>query len=132
MEDDFDFPIANNVEEDEMGIPEDDPVNSLLEVGEEKEIGKNGLKKKLVKQGEGWETPSNGDEVEGNDLLLLLHSLIWLFFCLPFFGILELMGLLILIVVFLLLKCIILELCLMEPSLIPAAIERLLLSSSLA
>ncbi|MBA0731573.1 hypothetical protein Golax_000004 [Gossypium laxum] len=64
MEDDFDFPTANNVEEDEMGIPEDDPVNSLLEVGEEKEIGKNGLKKKLVKQGEGWDTPSNGDEVE--------------------------------------------------------------------
>ncbi|KAA3480328.1 peptidyl-prolyl cis-trans isomerase FKBP62-like [Gossypium australe] len=64
MEDDFDFPTANNVEEDEMGIPEDDPVNSLLEVGEEKEIGKTGLKKKLVKQGEGWETPSNGDEVE--------------------------------------------------------------------
>ncbi|KAH1047022.1 hypothetical protein J1N35_037806 [Gossypium stocksii] len=64
MEDDFDFPTANNVEEDEMGIPEDDPVNSLLEVGEEKEIGKNGLKKKLVRQGEGWEAPSNGDEVE--------------------------------------------------------------------
>ncbi|XP_017646574.1 peptidyl-prolyl cis-trans isomerase FKBP62-like [Gossypium arboreum] len=64
MEDDFDFPTANNVEEDEMGILGDDPVNSLLEVGEEKEIGKNGLKKKLVKQGEGWETPSNGDEVE--------------------------------------------------------------------
>ncbi|MBA0749406.1 hypothetical protein Gogos_003340 [Gossypium gossypioides] len=64
MEDDFDFPTANNVEEDEMGIPEDDPVNSLLEVGEEKEIGKNGLKKKLVKRGEGWDTPSNGDEVE--------------------------------------------------------------------
>ncbi|KAG4179851.1 hypothetical protein ERO13_A10G130600v2 [Gossypium hirsutum] len=64
MEDDFDFPTANNVEEDEMGILGDDPVNSLLEAGEEKEIGKNGLKKKLVKQGEGWETPSNGDEVE--------------------------------------------------------------------
>ncbi|PPS19994.1 hypothetical protein GOBAR_AA00592 [Gossypium barbadense] len=64
MEDDFDFPTANNVEEDEMGILGDDPVNSLLEVGEEKEIGKNGLKKKLVKKGEGWETPSNGDEVE--------------------------------------------------------------------
>ncbi|KAF2325739.1 hypothetical protein GH714_034623 [Hevea brasiliensis] len=25
----------------------------------------NGLKKKLVKEGEGWETPSSGDEVEG-------------------------------------------------------------------
>ncbi|GMI70034.1 hypothetical protein like AT5G48570 [Hibiscus trionum] len=64
MEDDFDFPTAGNMEEDEMGIPEDDPVDSILEVGEEKEIGKNGLKKKLVKEGQGWATPSNGNEVE--------------------------------------------------------------------
>ncbi|XP_028759704.1 70 kDa peptidyl-prolyl isomerase isoform X2 [Neltuma alba] len=47
-----------------MGIPEDDPVTPILKVGEEKEIGKNGLKKKLVKEGEGWETPNAGDEVE--------------------------------------------------------------------
>ena len=80
MEDDFEFPTANNMEEDEMDIPEDDPVNPILKVGEEKEIGKNGLKKKLVKEGEGWETPANGDEVEGNgsssssfiDLIILL------------------------------------------------------------
>ena len=36
-----------------------------MKVGEEKEIGKQGLKKKLVKEGEGWETPEVGDEVEG-------------------------------------------------------------------
>ena len=80
MEDDFEFPTANNMEEDEMDIPEDDPVNPILKVDEEKEIGKNGLKKKLVKEGEGWETPANGDEVEGNgsssssfiDLIILL------------------------------------------------------------
>ncbi|KAG7583327.1 FKBP-type peptidyl-prolyl cis-trans isomerase domain [Arabidopsis suecica] len=35
----------------------------FLKVGEEKEIHK-GLKKKLVKEGEGHETPKNGDEVE--------------------------------------------------------------------
>ncbi|MCI50694.1 peptidyl-prolyl cis-trans isomerase FKBP65-like, partial [Trifolium medium] len=30
----------------------------------EKEIGNNGLKKKLVKEGQGWETPDIGDQVE--------------------------------------------------------------------
>ncbi|KAK5804843.1 Peptidyl-prolyl cis-trans isomerase FKBP65 -like protein [Gossypium arboreum] len=64
MEDDFEFPTASNMEEDEMDIPEDDPVSPILKVGEEKEIGKNGLKKKVVKEGEGWENPSSGDEVE--------------------------------------------------------------------
>ncbi|XWS09254.1 hypothetical protein CRYUN_Cryun40dG0070200 [Craigia yunnanensis] len=64
MEDDFEFPTANNMEEDEMDITEDDTVNPILKVGEEKEIGKIGLKKKLVKEGEGWETPAIGDEVE--------------------------------------------------------------------
>ncbi|GMI71837.1 hypothetical protein like AT5G48570 [Hibiscus trionum] len=64
MEDDFEFPTAANMEEDEMDIPEDDPVSPILKVGEEKEIGKNGLKKKLVKEGEGFEHPGNGDEVE--------------------------------------------------------------------
>ncbi|MBA0713835.1 hypothetical protein Golax_012840 [Gossypium laxum] len=64
MEDDFEFPAASNMEEDKMDIPEDDPVSPILKVGEEKEIGKNGLKKKLVKEGEGWENPSSGDEVE--------------------------------------------------------------------
>ncbi|KAK8560735.1 hypothetical protein V6N13_026171 [Hibiscus sabdariffa] len=64
MEDDFEFPTATNMEEDEMDIPEDDPVSPILEVGEEKEIGKTGLKKKLVKEGEGFEHPGNGDEVE--------------------------------------------------------------------
>ena len=67
MEEDFEFPTrSNNMEfEDEMdmGIPDQD--DAIIKVGEEKEIGKNGLKKKLVKEGEGWETPSTGDEVEG-------------------------------------------------------------------
>lgn len=77
MDDDFECPASSNVENDDdddmdmddMGgdVPEEeDPVASpaVLKVGEEREIGKAGLKKKLVKEGEGWETPSSGDEVE--------------------------------------------------------------------
>lgn len=64
MEDDFEFPSASNVDE-EMDMPEDEAESPVMKVGEEKEIGKNGLKKKLVKEGEGWETPDTGDEVEG-------------------------------------------------------------------
>lgn len=40
---------------------------ATMKVGEEKEIGKQGLRKKLVKEGEGWERPETGDEVEGMD-----------------------------------------------------------------
>ncbi|CAL0306337.1 unnamed protein product [Lupinus luteus] len=65
MDEDFEFPAANNIEDEEMEIPEDeDTVSSLMKVGQEKEIGKNGLKKKLVKEGEGWDNPGSGDEVE--------------------------------------------------------------------
>ncbi|KAK1420618.1 hypothetical protein QVD17_22356 [Tagetes erecta] len=35
-----------------------------LKVGDEKAIGNEGLKKKLLKEGEGWETPDDGDEVQ--------------------------------------------------------------------
>nr|GFA52634.1 peptidyl-prolyl cis-trans isomerase FKBP62-like [Tanacetum cinerariifolium] len=35
-----------------------------MKVGEEKEIGSQGLKKKLLKEGDGWDTPESGDEVE--------------------------------------------------------------------
>ena len=70
MEDDFEFPASsmNNEEDMDMDMHDDgndSPVPPYLKVGEEREIGKNGLKKKLVKEGEGWETPSFGDEVEG-------------------------------------------------------------------
>ena len=65
MEDDFEFPTGSNMEKDEMDIPEDDPISPILKVGEEKEIWKNGLKKKLVKEGEGCETSASDDEVEG-------------------------------------------------------------------
>lgn len=47
-----------------MGEDFDLPDDPVLKVGEEKEIGNQGLKKKLLKEGEGWDTPDNGDEVE--------------------------------------------------------------------
>ncbi|XP_073007849.1 70 kDa peptidyl-prolyl isomerase-like [Typha latifolia] len=61
MEDDFEFGAGEEMNEDPMDIPDDNP---NLKVGEEKEIGEKGLKKKLVKEGDGWETPEVGDEVE--------------------------------------------------------------------
>lgn len=60
MADDFDIPAAEGVDGD-FDLPED---TNYLKVGEEKEIGDHGLKKKLVKEGEGWDTPDNGDEVQ--------------------------------------------------------------------
>ncbi|KAL8057961.1 hypothetical protein ABFX02_04G217900 [Erythranthe guttata] len=59
MEDDFDMPAAEGMDE-EMDLPEG---SNFMKVGDEKEIGSQGLKKKLVKEGEGWDTPDNGDEV---------------------------------------------------------------------
>ncbi|XP_010905156.1 70 kDa peptidyl-prolyl isomerase-like [Elaeis guineensis] len=62
MDDDFDLPAGDEMmNEDAMDFADESPV---LKVGEEKEIGKQGLKKKLVKEGEGWDTPEVGDEVE--------------------------------------------------------------------
>ncbi|GAB4830303.1 Peptidyl-prolyl cis-trans isomerase fkbp65 [Ancistrocladus abbreviatus] len=61
MDEDFDMPPPEEMNDEEMGFADEAPV---LKAGEEKEIGKEGLKKKLVKEGEGWDTPENGDEVE--------------------------------------------------------------------
>lgn len=44
---------------DDMDLPED---NLILKVGEE-EIGKEGLKQNLIKEGEGWETSESGDKL---------------------------------------------------------------------
>ncbi|KAK9146087.1 hypothetical protein Sjap_005990 [Stephania japonica] len=62
MDEDFEMPPPEEMmNDDEFDLPDESPV---LKVGEEKEIGKQGLKKKLVKEGEGWDTPENGDDVE--------------------------------------------------------------------
>lgn len=49
-----------------------------LKVGEERELGSFGLKKKLLKSGHGWETPELGDEVTGT--LVVNHNFSF-FFC---------------------------------------------------
>ncbi|XP_057966653.1 peptidyl-prolyl cis-trans isomerase FKBP62-like isoform X2 [Malania oleifera] len=61
MEEDFDMPPPEEMMNEDLDLPDESPI---LKVGEEKEIGKQGLKKKLVKEGEGWDFPENGDEVE--------------------------------------------------------------------
>lgn len=61
MEDDFDMPAAEDMMNDENMDFADE---TSMKVGEEKEISKEGLKKKLLKEGEGWDNPDNGDEVE--------------------------------------------------------------------
>lgn len=87
-DDAFNLPGAGEEEEEEVmgGLDEDEAMKDLdagegededfdfpgtMKVGEE-EIGKQGLKKKLVKEGEGWDRPETGDEVEGTSLPLLL------------------------------------------------------------
>lgn len=63
MDDDFDMaPPMNGADEDEF-IDGDEAV-SFMKVGEEKEIGNQGLKKKLIKDGQGFDFPDVGDEVE--------------------------------------------------------------------
>ncbi|CAA3001411.1 peptidyl-prolyl cis-trans isomerase FKBP62-like [Olea europaea subsp. europaea] len=69
MDDDFEMPPAEGM--DDMDMPE---TSSYMKVGEEKEIGNEGLKKKLVKEGEGWDTPENGDEVEVHYIGTLLDG----------------------------------------------------------
>ena len=87
MEDDFEIPTAGKFNEEEgigedMDVPEGEPVGK---VGEENEIGKDGLKKKIIKEGDGWESPINGDEVEGNIHLFKIeyinHFMISYFLC---------------------------------------------------
>uniref|UniRef100_A0A7C9ADX6 peptidylprolyl isomerase n=1 Tax=Opuntia streptacantha TaxID=393608 RepID=A0A7C9ADX6_OPUST len=63
MEEDFDMPPPEEMMNDEEMDFADDAA-PVMKVGDEKEIGKQGLKKKLLKEGEGWDTPDNGDEVE--------------------------------------------------------------------
>ncbi|KAG5567203.1 hypothetical protein RHGRI_002682 [Rhododendron griersonianum] len=60
MDEDFDMPAMDGMNDD-FDMPDGSPIQK---VGEEKEIGKDGLKKKLLKEGQGWDTPDNGDEVE--------------------------------------------------------------------
>lgn len=69
MDEDFDIPAVDSMNDDFDFAGAGD--NPILKVGEEKEIGKQGLKKKLLKEGEGWDTPDVGDEVHGTELELI-------------------------------------------------------------
>ncbi|KAG5588783.1 hypothetical protein H5410_049217 [Solanum commersonii] len=72
MDEDFEFPVSssNNAAAEEMdmdmgmGMDDFSEPDPIMKVDEEKEIGKTGIKKKLLKEGEGWDHPSKGDEVE--------------------------------------------------------------------
>lgn len=76
MDEDFDLPVDKELPDDSMmDLPDDE--SPTLDVGEEKEIGKQGLKKKLVKKGDGWETPEVGDEVEGIHVIVELFLRLW-------------------------------------------------------
>lgn len=63
MDEDFEFPVSssNNAAAEEMDM---DMGMGMDDFSEEKEIGKTGIKKKLLKEGEGGDHPSKGDEVE--------------------------------------------------------------------
>lgn len=116
MDEDFDIPAANEMMDEDMGLPDDPPI---LKVGEEKEIGNQGLKKKLLKEAEGWDTPDNGDEVEGNfiDVFIIIF----------YFYILCMIN----SVLYCAMQSITLGLCWMVASLIPVVIGARLSSSLL-
>jgi hypothetical protein len=52
--------VAAEEEEDDAGYD-----TAAMKAGDEKGIGKEGLRKKLLKEGEGSQRPGAGDEVEG-------------------------------------------------------------------
>ncbi|KAK4352207.1 hypothetical protein RND71_027725 [Anisodus tanguticus] len=62
--------IDENDEEPGEEIESAPPLN----VGEEREINSNGLKKKLLKHGHGWETPEFGDQVTVHYVGILLDG----------------------------------------------------------
>jgi FK506-binding protein 4/5 len=72
MNDDFEIPQAEEMNED-FDLPEE-------KVGDEREVGDRGLKKKLLKLGEGWDTPEFGDEVQGTTIRRRFHLSSFAFF----------------------------------------------------
>lgn len=66
MDDNFDYPASiKAVNETVTEKCTSFPVYPILQVGEEKLMGKGGLKKKMLRVGEGEEFLISGDEVEG-------------------------------------------------------------------
>ncbi|XP_015900479.1 peptidyl-prolyl cis-trans isomerase FKBP62 isoform X1 [Ziziphus jujuba] len=56
--------LSDMEDEDDLDEEPGEVIESAppLKVGEERELGGTGLKKKLIKRGQGWETPEFGDE----------------------------------------------------------------------
>lgn len=46
----------------------------------EKEIGNHGLKKKILRKGNSWQTPFPGDEVHGMCVYIYVSSSVFFFF----------------------------------------------------
>lgn len=42
--------------------------NNISELIPEKEVGKLGLRKRILRKGNSWQSPSQGDEVEGKNV----------------------------------------------------------------
>ncbi|CAN4092175.1 unnamed protein product [Withania somnifera] len=68
--------IDEDEDDDEVDEEAGEEIESAppLNVGEEREINSNGLKKKLIKLGHGWETPEFGDEVTVHYVGILLDG----------------------------------------------------------
>lgn len=66
MADDFELPDAEeDIANEDFNFQNEATSAGPQKVGEEKEIVKGGIKKRLQKEGTGWETPEAGDEVKG-------------------------------------------------------------------
>uniref|UniRef100_A0A2P2NYY4 peptidylprolyl isomerase n=1 Tax=Rhizophora mucronata TaxID=61149 RepID=A0A2P2NYY4_RHIMU len=65
MEEEKGTNVSDIEDEDELDEEPGEVIESAppLKVGEERELSNSGLKKKLLKQGRGWETPDLNDEV---------------------------------------------------------------------
>lgn len=62
--------LSDTEDDDELDEEPGEVIESAppLKVGEEREIGGSGLRKKLLGRGRGWETPEFGYEVNGRSL----------------------------------------------------------------
>lgn len=69
--------VSHIEDEDEEEPGEEIESAPPQEVGEEREIGRSGLKKKLLRRGESWETPEFGDEVTVHYIGTLLDGTVF-------------------------------------------------------
>lgn len=77
--------LSDMEDEDDLDEEPGEVIESAppLKVGEERELGGTGLKKKLIKRGQGWETPEFGDEATGT-LTMIGFYMFDYFWCMVF------------------------------------------------